>query len=545
MKNKKVLIWVFFAVLLVVTIGATNEYYFKIDKSFDIFGSLFKKIAMNYVEEIDPEDLIDNGINGMLNHLDPYTVFYTEKETEDLDIMTSGTYSGIGITVSVRDGMLTVIKVHDGFSAQINGLRRGDRLLKIDSTYILNSTTDNLRKYTYGKVGTTVNLWVLRDGLKDTLFFRLKRQKIQLKNVSYKGFVNDSIGYIKLDRFTRNSAQEVSKALTEFKKTGKLKGLILDLRDNPGGLLGSAVAICELFVPENSIIVSTRGRYKDDNRVYRSIMKPIAPDLPLTVLINGGSASASEIVAGAIQDLDRGIIIGKRSFGKGLVQSIFNLPYNSAVKITTAKYYTPSGRCIQRINYSKKKTLADTNHYHTMHGRNVKESNGILPDTIVKDIESPLLVRELYYRGYYFKFANTFTSNMKDLPKGFKVDKKVMKEFNNFLEKQKFYKETPITQRINNIKELIDDEKFDKSLNKEFDKINKKIIAETKKLLMSDSKEISKYLKREILMRFYTQEKMQGYDLIDDNYVKTAIGLLNVNNYNGILFARKKIKGNN
>lgn len=545
MKNKKVFLWAFISVLVVLTIGATNEYYFKIDKSFDIFGSLFKKVAMNYVEEIDPEDLIDDGINGMLRNLDPYTVFYTEKETEDLDIMTSGTYSGIGITVGIRDNMLTVVKVHDGFSAQINGLRRGDRLLKIDTTYILHSTTDNLRKYTYGRVGTSINLWVLRDGLEDTLFFKLKRQKIQLKNVSYKGFVNDSIAYIKLDRFTRNSAQEVSKALTDFKKTGKLKGLILDLRDNPGGLLGSAVAICELFVPENSVIVSTRGRDKGKDRVYRSILKPIAPDLPLAVLINDGSASASEIVAGAIQDLDRGIIIGKRSFGKGLVQSIFNLPYNSAVKITTAKYYTPSGRCIQKINYSKKKTIADTTHYHTKNGRNVKESNGILPDTIITDINEPLIISELNYNDYFFKFANIFTSNMKNLPKDFKIDKNILKKFNNFLEKQKFYKETPITKRIRNIKELIDDEKFDKSLTKELDKINQKIIAETKKLIVADKDEISKYLKREILQRFNTQEEMQAYYLKEDSYVKTAKSLLSSKIYNGILFVHKKSNGNN
>lgn len=545
MIKKKITLGLLITILVVLTLGATNEYYFKIDKSFDVFGSLFKKVAMNYVEAIDPEELIDNGINGMLNHLDPYTVFYNGKETQDLDIMTAGTYSGIGITVSVRKNMLTVVRVHDGFSAQINGLRRGDRLLKIDTTYILNSTTDNLRNFTYGKVGTYVNLWVLRDGLEDTLFFKLKRQKIQLKNVSYKGFVNDSIGYIKLDRFTRNSAQEVSKALTELKKTGKLKGLILDLRDNPGGLLGSAVAICELFVPENSVIVSTRGRDKEKDRVYKSIMKPIAPNLPLSILINGGSASASEIVAGAIQDLDRGIIIGKRSYGKGLVQSIFNLPYNSAVKITTAKYYTPSGRCIQRINYSKKKTVADSTHFYTKNGRDVKESNGILPDSIVKDKEFPILIQELNYGGFFFNFANIYTSNFNKLPQDFKIDKKVIDKFNKFLEQQNFYKDLPISQRINNIKELIDDEKFDKNLNKELDKINKKVISETKKELIADDNDISKYLKREIILRFYSQEEILGYDLKDDNYIKAAENLLNSSNYNGILFARKKNKGNN
>jgi len=334
--NKKYLyLLIAIPLAVVLFIGAVDSVYFKINKSFEIFGELFKEIAAGYVEEVDPEDLFRNAIDGMLSNLDPYTIYMDESESDDVEMITTGTYNGLGFTVAVRDEMLTVTDVMDGFPAQKSGIRVGDRLYKIDTSVIINSNAGEIRKYTKKPSGTKLDVWVIRDGLADTLQMRVTIEEINMKNVTYNGIIRDSIGYIKLDRFSRNSTAEVTDALNKFKRSGKVKGLILDLRDNPGGLLESAVGICELFVPQKSLIVYTKGRDPSNDRTFKSNQQPIEPDLPLAVLINGSSASASEILAGAIQDLDRGIVVGEKSFGKGLVQSIYELPYNAALKITT------------------------------------------------------------------------------------------------------------------------------------------------------------------------------------------------------------------
>jgi carboxyl-terminal processing protease len=543
--NKRKLAFAVPIILLgaVLLYGFTDQYYFQINKSFDLFGSVFRELSANYVDEIEPGDLVEDGINGMMKNLDPYTVYMNESDTDDIDMVTTGAYTGLGITVGVRDSMITIIEVQDGFSAQRNGIRIGDRIFKVDSAVILNKSTDELRKYTRGKAGSTVDFWVLRDGIDDTLHFVLPREEIKLKNISYNGVVGDSIGYIKLDRFTRSSAEEVKTSLIALKKQG-INSVILDLRDNPGGLLEAAVAICEIFVPTNSVIVSTKGRNNIGTRTYRSVVKPMESDLPLAVLIDNGSASASEIVAGAIQDLDRGIIIGQRSFGKGLVQSIFDLPYNSAIKITTAKYYTPSGRCIQKFDYYKKKNPTKNipvQKFYTLNGRELEESNGILPDSSVADEVYPFFIQELLKSGSLFKFASNLTSKYKTLAEDYKVTSQTLDELNNFLNKNKFFFKTPIHSKIEEFREMSKKEKFSDKTIKIIDELKLSVEKEEKNLIKKHSKELSNILENEILSRFLTQKQMIYRLIPEDNYINTAIDLLSKAKYNKLLAGTKAV----
>ncbi len=356
--------YIFIISMAVISFGFTANDYYKINKSFDIFGALFREVAANYVLEIDPEILIKSGIEGMLATLDPYTEFYDDANEDDLELLTNGTYTGFGFTVANIDSLLTIISLREGNSAFANKLRIGDKIYSIDSTVVLHMDIDNLKKYTRGKSGSKALVKILRDGIKDTLSFTLTRENINLPNVTYSGFMKNNIGFIKVERFSKNTALDVRLAINSLRSQNKLSGLVIDLRDNPGGLLAAAVSLCEIFVPKGSLIVSTKGNSPNFNNEYRSMMDPSEPDLPLAILINESSASASEIVAGAIQDLDRGLVIGRRSFGKGLVQSIIDLPYKTSLKITTSKYYTPSGRCIQKIKYgdlySKKEIKENT-----------------------------------------------------------------------------------------------------------------------------------------------------------------------------------------
>ncbi len=537
-KNKKKYLYLLIGIpiAMFLFVGAIDSVFFKINKSFEIFGELFKQISTGYVEEIDPEDLVRDAIDGMLGNLDPYTIYMDESETDDVEMITTGSYYGLGFTVAVRNDMLTVTDIMDDFPAQKSGIRVGDRLYKIDSAVIINSNAGEIRQYTKKPSGTKIDVWVIRDGREDTLHMNVAIEEINMKNVSYSGIIRDSVGYIKLDRFSRSSTQEVTDALNKLKRTGKLKGLILDLRDNPGGLLESAVSICELFVQPKSIIVSTRGRNSRNDRVYKSNSTPLEPDLPLAVLVNGSSASAAEILAGAIQDLDRGIVVGEKSYGKGLVQSIYDLPYNAALKITTAKYYIPSGRSIQKINYSKKKsTNSDTLKYFTKNGRKVEELNGIMPDSSVKLKETSFFIRDLIANDLFFNFANRYSANLKELPKNFEVNKKILEDFHKYIEGQEYYFQTPIVARMDDLMDMVDKEKLNNNIKDKLKTIQKDVKSEEKNLIFKQKDEITKFLKFEILRRFKTQFDMVTLSLEEDDYVNTAINLLYPKQYRKIL----------
>lgn len=512
--------------------------YYKINKSFEIFGSIFREIANNYVVEIDPEELVRFGIDGILHSLDPYTEYYNEEETEDIDIITTGSYTGVGITVSIRDSMLTIIEIHEGFSAQKNGLRVGDRIVKVDTAYILHESSDILRKYTRGRAGTPIVFYILRDGIDDTLRFDLTREEIRMKNVTYYGVIKDSIGYIKIERFTRNLQDEVKQAYYELKNKYNITSLIIDLRNNPGGLLESAVNICGLFINSDNKIVSTKGRGGIEIKAYYPEEEPIDTLIRIAVLINNGSASASEIVAGAIQDLDRGLIIGKRSYGKGLVQSIYDIPYNGNLKMTTAKYYTPSGRCIQKVDYylkySKYKSNPDSIFY-TKNKRKVYESKGILPDTVVADEDYPEFVNILINNGFIFKFANIYSAKLKSLPENFKANKELLKEFQKYLSSKNFNYKTKLQEQFEELEKSAKDENYSSAALQVIENAKNQVAIEEKNLVEKYSNIILPLLEKEIKNRFFSGKEAIKLNLENDKEIDVAISMLNPKKYTKIL----------
>jgi carboxyl-terminal processing protease len=529
-------------------IGTGDDQLYKINKSFDLFGAVFKQISNNYVIEIDPEDLVLDGINGMLESLDPYTTYMDEYDTEDIDLLTYGSYVGLGITVTNIDSMLTIVRVRDGFSADRNGLRPGDRIYMADGDTLLYNNTDDLRKYTRGKPGSLLELTYIRDGINDTITVNLPREEIIVDNISYYGMVSDSVGYIKLERFSRLSAKEMKDAINEMRSDNPLTGLILDLRDNPGGLLESAVSVCELFVDENSSIVTTKSRFAGGEKTYKSKVKPVAADLNLAVLINSNSASASEIVAGAIQDLDRGIILGERSFGKGLVQSVFNLPYNSSLKMTTSKYFTPSGRSIHRLkydpkrrNFNKAKFPDDSSHiFYTKNGRPVFESKGITPDSLVIDKSYPEYINQLINKNLFFNFGTIYSSRLNELPENFKVNDKIIHQFRKYIESKGFQYESKLTKEVKILEEAAKEEGLGENVIEQINKLSNEINTFSKDAFDKHLDDVKYLLYMEIASRFHTESKMVKEYIDADTLMDIAIRLLQPNSYELLLSNTKK-----
>ncbi len=445
MKNKKIIISISSLIILLLFGGSfsgRDDLYLEISKNIDLFGKVYKEISLNYVDDVNPTNFIREGINGMLSSLDPYTVFIDETKNEDINLITSGKYGGVGITIGVRGNKVTVIEVLDGYSAQKQGIRIGDILLQADSVKITEDNVNEISSLVKGEPGSTVQLKVLRNDDKDTLIFNLIREEVKVKNLIYYGFYpkNSNNVYLKLTNFSRSAGDEIKNALRELKAKKKIGSVILDLRGNPGGLLDVAVDIVDKFIEPNKLIVTTKGRDETSYKDYYSEEIPLLDNkTKVVLLINNGSASASEIVAGAIQDHDRGVILGTKSFGKGLVQTITPLSFNTSLKITTAKYYTPSGRCIQKIDYSKNnKVLAPADSlsekkYFTDNKRPVFSAGGITPDTTVEfNIEGGITL-DLLAKGLIFKFADhLYYSNPKEDYTKF-TKNVVLKEFKKYL----------------------------------------------------------------------------------------------------------------
>ena len=451
-RNKAILFAMVIGLVMVsggFTPTSEGDYFFKINKSIDIFGQVYKEIASNYVDEVDPEKFMRAGIDGMLGTLDPYTVFIAKEEGDEVELLTNGKYGGIGVTIGSRDGMIQVVTVMDGYSAQRAGIIPGDKILEVDGTKVENKKPDEVRSLTRGEPGTEVRVLVDREGEKKPLMFVLIREEIQLKNVTYSELMKNNVAYIRLERFSRRAGDEVRQAIKEMKLKGEIKGVVLDLRGNPGGLLDAAVDVVSKFVPKGSVIVTTKGRRAETEKQYASIEEPLLPNTPLVVLVDRGSASASEIVAGALQDLDRGLIVGTRSFGKGLVQTVQRLNYDTQLKITTARYYIPSGRSIQEIDYMHKDrsgvfaTVPDSlkRAFKTRGGRKVFEYGGISPDSTVQADAIGPMITELNRKSLFFKFANTYFADHRSEPfTG--VNVAILNEFKAYIEEQKFdYKE--------------------------------------------------------------------------------------------------------
>jgi len=514
-------------------LGFTKDYYFKINKSFDVFGAIFREVTTNYVLEIDPEILIKGAINGMLATLDPYTEFYDVSDQDDFDILTSGTYTGFGISISNIDSLLTITEVRDGYSASEQGIRIGDRICLIDSIDVLYRNFNDVKELFKGTSGSKSVFGILRDGNPDTLRFELVRKQILLENISYYDMLDGSTAYIKLDRFNSTAAQDFRFALSELRRKNEMKSLIIDLRDNPGGLLEPAVQICELFLPAKSVIVTTRGRNGEELYSYNSSSNPVEPDLPLVVMINENSASASEILAGALQDYDRAVIVGRRSYGKGLVQSILPLPYKGNLKITTAKYYTPSGRCIQRIKFgemyqtaSKVSDSPDSTVYYTKNKRKVFESTGILPDTGAIKKPYSEIISELYIKFKFFNFANHYTSTLNKLPDNFKADDKLFAEFIKYLDEIDYSYQSESGIIIDRINVIAKESGYSKNFDKSINSLKKSLELEEKDIMTNNKSDILKYLDFEIRSRFLSEHDLLSKLLTIDDDLELAKKIL-------------------
>jgi carboxyl-terminal processing protease len=522
-----------------------DERNFEISKNLNIYYTLFRELNLFYVDEIDPGELVKKSMDEMLKSLDPYTTFIPESEMEDFKLMTTGQYAGIGSLISKHGDNVIVAEPYEGFPAAKSGLKAGDVFLEINGISIKNKDTEDVSDLLKGQANVPLTIKVKRPGKKKPLEVKLVREEIQLKSVPYYGMLSDTIGYIHLNQFTNKAAKEVKNALKELK--GKnAKAIVLDLRGNPGGLLDQAVEIVNLFVNRGEDIVSTKGKVSKWDKTYKSTKAPLDAKIPIAVLVNRGSASASEIVSGAIQDLDRGVVIGRRTFGKGLVQTTRNLTYNSKLKVTTAKYYIPSGRCIQALDYSHRNDDGSVGkvpdslitEYQTKNGRKVYDGGGILPDVKIKpELYSSLtvnLIRDFKIFDYATLYANKHET-IADIDQ-FKLSDEDYQDFTNFLTENKFEYKSESTELLKALRKSAKEEKYFEISSKEFDDLSAKLTPDLERDLKRFKKEIIDLISHEIIKRYYYQKGGIEYSLKDDKTVKRAIEVLqDKNKYDGIL----------
>jgi len=534
MKRTTLLIALMTVALFLPGYAEQDNIYFSINKNIDIFGRVYKEIVTNYVDEVDPDKFMRSGIDGMLETLDPYTVYLGGDDEDEIDLLTHGQYGGVGITIGVRDGAITVLSAMEGYSAHRQGVRTGDKIIEIDGIKITGMNPDSVRLRVRGEPGTVIKMKVEREGEKNPIEFVLVREEIQVNNVGYAGYVIEGIGYIKLERFSRRAGEEVRQAIRELQAKGTLKGIIFDLRDNPGGLLDAAVDVCSKFLPRGSTIVSTKGRKGSEENIYTVEEEPIAPDLPLAVLINRNSASASEIVAGAVQDVDRGIIVGTRSFGKGLVQTLVPLSYNTSMKITTARYYTPSGRCIQEIDYLHKNkdgvfaTTPDSlkREFKTKNGRTVKELGGITPDTIIENGAHSGFFSELIRKAMFFKFATSYVAQHPSFDGEFTVDDDVLKQFEQYVTAQQFEYAEPAEKQLTELKEIMKKERYSSTALASVDGLLLQLQQEKINAFVRYREEIRNELTDELNGRYSGEKGRIRASLRHDQQVQLAASLL-------------------
>jgi carboxyl-terminal processing protease len=504
-----------------------DDFFYNMNKGIDVYGRVYREVATNYVDEIDPLKLMESGIDGMLSSLDPYTNFINEEEGDEVDLITNGRYGGIGVTVGTRDGQITIMSVMDGYSAQRQGLLPGDRIVRIDDRAIADMKPSEVRVLTRGTPGTEVKLVVDRDGEAAPLEFVLVREDIRLNNVSYSGMLGDGIGYIRLERFSRDAGDEVALALKDFRLRGTLRGVVLDLRNNPGGLLEAAVDVVGKFLPRGSLVVSTRGRKPETERKYFSTGDPLVPDLPLVVLVNSGSASASEIVAAAVQDLDRGIILGTRSFGKGLVQTVVPLVYNTQLKITTAKYYTPSGRCLQEIDYAKggiKDTSGGKTSFRTSKGRSEFANGGVTPDTVVAETKHSPVYTDLMRQSMFFRFAARYHRERPGAPE---ATDSLLAKFAGFLDEQKFKYEDDAVDHLEESAQLVRESGGDTSAVADIEALKKRLVDRAERSIADHGDEIASAIDMELSGLTGGEPARIASGIKRDNQVAAALGIIN------------------
>ncbi len=534
--SKKWILLLSIPAITFVSFGFVDNY-FELSKNLDIFATLLREVNTYYVDDVKPGDLVKTGIDEMLNSLDPYTEYYPESDIEDYKIMVTGQYGGIGSLIRQKDDRIMIGEPYEGFPAQKSGLMSGDIITEIDGKSIKGKNTSDVSKLLKGQAGTVVKVMIEREGEKKPFEVSLTREEIKIKNVPYYGVVGDgTVGYIKLTGFTEDASKEVKSAFLELKEKNKIKSLVFDLRDNGGGLLKEAVDIVNTFVDKNLTIVEQKGKIKEMNRTHKSQYNPIDTTMPVAVLINRNSASASEIVSGSLQDLDRAVVVGQRSFGKGLVQQTLPLSYGTQVKVTTAKYYTPSGRCIQELDYfhksksGKAETVPDSliREYKTKRGRSVYDGSGIYPDIILEPRTYALITGTIISKSYIFDYATKYRIAHSSIPaaKDFTLTETEYNDFLQYLSDKKYDYTTQTEKSLNELKKNTEKEKYFESIKSSFEDLKAKVEANKKQDLTKYKKEIKEFLEEEIAARYQYQRGRLESSLRTDDELKEAVKVL-------------------
>lgn len=511
-----------------------REDLFQASKNLDIFSALYKELNISYVDEVNSSQMMETGIDAMLGSLDPYTEFVPESEIEDYKMKYVSTqYGGIGTITNSRNGRIIISETLEGFPAQKADIRAGDEIVEINGVPLRGKKYEEVSQLLKGPKSTALKLKIKRYG--SDIEKNINREEITQPNVSYSAMLNDNVGYIKLDKFLENSAREVQDALVNLQKNNP-SGIILDLRSNGGGILQEAVKIVNLFVDPNITVVTQKGKNREKTITYKTYNQPLALNTPLVVLINNRAASASEIVAGSLQDLDRAVIIGQRSYGKGLVQQTFNLPYNSLVKVTVAKYYTPSGRCIQALDYTHRmengtvEKVADSliTEYKTKGNRSVYDGSGIYPDLMVPSLKLSPISQVLLQRYFIFDYATLYRKQKNNIPQAgsFKLTDAEYSDFVNYLADKDYNYNTKTEKILTQLKEEAEKERKMPEIKAEFEALKSKVSISKKNDLIQFKNEIKHLLENEIASRYYFQRGRLEHGFTYDEDLKSAYSVI-------------------
>lgn len=539
-KRIKVAILSMIMVVGVAGITIENDKLFEISKNLEIFISVYKELNTNFADELDPSTLMRTAIDAMTHSLDPYTNFVSESQVESYWINEDDKYQGIGARVGLVQKKLMVLEAYQGGPALTAGIKSGDEIISVNGINIEGKKLEEVNAILRGIPGTDIKLSIKKNGSDLAEDINVKRGEVNIPNVPYSGFVADGVGYISLTTFTQNAGSNISKALRELKtKNPNMSGIILDLRQNGGGLLHEAVNICNIFIPNGEIVVTTKSKVKERDQTYKTLSQPGDLEIPLAILIDKRSASASEIVSGVMQDLDRAVLIGQRSFGKGLVQNTKELPYNARLKITTSKYYIPSGRCIQGVEYEngEPKDIPDSQRskFKTRNGRTVMDGGGVTPDVKLPARKVSAVTQALIDQHIIFDYVNNFCQHKE------KIDTIGVFKFTDFagfaeyLKKRNFQYETETEKYLNKAKESMD-ETSDKTMSDDIAKLKQKISAAKSDELQASKMQITEEIEKEIVSRYYFQKGKVQLTLDKDPEVKEAISILkDSNRYKKIL----------
>ncbi|MEY4659551.1 MAG: hypothetical protein RJB36_1317 [Bacteroidota bacterium] len=544
MKNKlKAVIWIFVTCLTFQTTWSQSGG-FETLKSLEIMDQIYEHLDLYFVDEPQEGKLSKTAIDAMLKELDPYTVYYHESNIEDYRLLTTGQYGGIGALIRQMGDYTFISEPYEDCPAAKSGLKAGDKILSIDGKSMIKKSTDEVSDALKGPKGTSIEVEIERKG-EGKKKISIARDEIKIPDVPYFGILKGDVGYVKLNSFTQTASADVKNAIQKLQADGA-KQLVLDLRGNGGGLLIEAVKIVNFFVPKNQVVVTTKGRVKEENRVYMTLEEPFVQEMPLAVLVDGGSASASEIVSGALQDLDRAVILGETSFGKGLVQRTYDLKYGSKIKITIAKYYTPSGRCVQRLEYydkdrsAKPKEIPDSllKTFQTKNGRNVIDGRGIEPDVEVESPDLSRLTAVLLTSNCIFNFATDYVMSHASIDKAenFKLTDAEYLEFQQYALSQDFNYTTASEESLKKMKETAEKEGYFDEIKSDYDEMISKVTPSKERDLQKFKSEISELVENEIISRYYFQKGRTIASLKNDLVVQRALSILsNSKEYNTIL----------